>query len=267
MKRIALVMMFTVGTVGCGEGGIVTEGGLDTTAEELAAGSRYLALGDSIVFGYNPNFDTAIGSKKISNFRGYPEVLDDKAGVVANPSCMGETSASFSDRTARDNGCSQWRRDGKALHVTYASTSQSQIAFAQSYLRANTSTKTVSVQIGANDLLLLQADCNGDAGCILGGLPGTLAKVELNLDKIFKALRSAYSGKIVAVNYYAPTQSDQTVVLGTKSLNVSIAKVAAANLIPVAGTPTRHSRTRRPVLAASPARPDCSSPCPMATAA
>src|SRR5690349_4558012 len=68
---------------------------------------KYLALGDSVAFGYVPSgavpppnyFDP-------TSFVGYPELLAQQLGVhVANASCPGETTGSMLVTTALNNGC------------------------------------------------------------------------------------------------------------------------------------------------------------------
>src|SRR5436305_8956309 len=66
-------------------------------ARTVTAGSFYLALGDSVPFGFReatnaptPDYTDA------ANFRGYPELVGSELGLkVVNASCPGETSSSF----------------------------------------------------------------------------------------------------------------------------------------------------------------------------
>lgn len=72
-------------------------------APKVTSGSRYLALGDSVTFGYQespvvptPNYHVA------SNFLGYPEMLGAELRLkVANAACPGETSSSFINTSAQ----------------------------------------------------------------------------------------------------------------------------------------------------------------------
>lgn len=201
---------------GCG--GQVDAGGANTAA--LGDGVRYLALGDSIAFGYDPR----AAPTDPTAFVGYPATVaaDTRLGV-ANAACQGETSASFLDVTAPDNGCHAWRADGDFMHVAYASDAQSQLAFALDWLRAHPRTRLVTLGIGANDLLLAQIACGGDTTCTLGKLPGVAAALAANVAQIAAALRlGGYVGKIVAVNYYSVDYTDLAQQLALGAINQAL---------------------------------------------
>src|SRR5690242_2260760 len=84
--------------------------GLLLTPAFAANPVTYLALGDSVSFGMDPNLlPTATGQPlpKPSRFVGYPEVIggvDLRFHTLINASCPGETSGSFISGTAPDNG-------------------------------------------------------------------------------------------------------------------------------------------------------------------
>ena len=67
----------------------------------------YLALGDSIAFGYRPGDVTAAAQYlNPASFTGYPEDVAKTLGLnAANASCPGETSASLINPNAPSNGC------------------------------------------------------------------------------------------------------------------------------------------------------------------
>ena len=70
-KHIALALTFSFGIAGCG--GQADSGAEPVATEQaLAAGSNYLALGDSIPFGYNMNANPKVAASQV----GYPEILD-----------------------------------------------------------------------------------------------------------------------------------------------------------------------------------------------
>jgi hypothetical protein len=89
-----------------------------------ASNYTYLALGDSVSFGYDPTVTSPTPSK----YTGYPEVL---AGVLhleqsrkeVNASCPGQTSGSFLIG-GPDNGCQQFK-DTIGLHTNYTGTQSS----------------------------------------------------------------------------------------------------------------------------------------------
>lgn len=163
-----------------------------------AKDTRYLALGDSIAFGYNPTVPV-----DLKNYHGYPEFVSN--GVhqkVANASCVGETSGSFLLPGQPDLGCSQWKQSGAPMWVPYTGT---QIDYAVNYLRNNPNPKLVTINIGGNDLGLLQLQCAMDLNCELTRLPGVLAAYGNNLFTILFRLRheAGYKGPIVLLTYYA----------------------------------------------------------------
>jgi hypothetical protein len=211
-QALALSMMLGLPVLGGCVGGEVDTGD-PATENALSPKTQYLALGDSVAFGYNP-VDAVNHPKEIKFFTGYPEII--KSTVIpasANASCEGETSGSFLDVTSPDNGCHQWRADGNAMHVAYDSNAQSQMAFALNYVRKGGITK-VSLGIGANDLLLLQTSCAIQTqstssaaffGCVQQGLPAAIGGAVNNVVTIVSQLRgSGYAGQIELVTYYTP---------------------------------------------------------------
>jgi lysophospholipase L1-like esterase len=203
---------------GCG--GQVDGPATNEQAAMLGDGLRYLALGDSIAFGFDPR----AAPTDPTAFVGYPEQVsaDTRLGV-ANAACEGETSGSFLDVTAPDYGCHAWRHDGDTMHVDYASDSQSQLAFAVAWLHTHWRTRLVTIGIGANDLLLAQLACDGDTTCTLGKLPGVAAGIAANVSKIAATLRLAgYFGKIVVVNYYSLDYTDLAQQLALGAVNQAL---------------------------------------------
>ena len=73
----------------------------------VAPGSRYLALGDSVTFGYQePGVVPAPNYANAGSFVNYPQELGAVLGLkVTNAACPGETSASFINPSAQSNGC------------------------------------------------------------------------------------------------------------------------------------------------------------------
>jgi lysophospholipase L1-like esterase len=169
--------------------------------------SRYLALGDSVAFGYTPPAVTLPGTYlNAANFVGYPEMVARELELKdANASCSGEATGGFiSLNSTNDNGCRAYRTY-YPLHVTYTS---SQLDYAVAFLhRHRHATKLVTIDLGANDVFHLQTLCKtaaNPAGCVTTGLPGVLFTMQANLGHIFAALRATgYEGKIVALTYYA----------------------------------------------------------------
>jgi lysophospholipase L1-like esterase len=169
--------------------------------------TRYLALGESITFGYNPTVPIAL-----SNYHGYPEYVSDALNEkVANASCVGETSTSFLKLGVPDLGCSEWKAANLPMYINYTGT---QLNYAISYLKTNPNVKLVTINIGGTDLGLVQVACAGNANpvnCELSALPQTLATYGENLFNIFLKIRgTGYRGPIVLLTYYAFNYADNT---------------------------------------------------------
>ena len=191
-------------------------------ASAASEGHGYLALGDSVAFGTNPLLD----SSKASNFTGYPEVVAKELNIEdVNASCPGEATGGFISSMGLDNVCRPYRAHFP-LHVKYSGT---QLAFAESYLKANPRTRLVTIDLGANDAFRLAAGPGPDvwppSTCFTPNVveyfatmpPGCAVQ---NLNTIFDGLRSTgYDGLIVALTYYALDYSDPASVGGAQLLN------------------------------------------------
>lgn len=198
----------------------------------ITKGSGYLALGDSVTFGYEeqqvvpaPNYGDA------SSFIAYPALLGKRLHLtVANAACSGETSSSLIDSTAQSNGCENSPGGGPGyrtnfpLHVSY---SGSQLAYAVSYLKKHRNVRLVSLMIGANDFFVCQ-ETTADHCASLTEQTGVIATVEKNVATILTAIRkqAKYNGQIVIVNYYALNYADQTAAGQSQLLNSSIDNAA-----------------------------------------
>jgi lysophospholipase L1-like esterase len=206
--------------------------------QPVVAGSRYLALGDSVSFGFRE--DNAIPKPHVSKPKsiiGFPEDIAKNLGLkLTNAACPGETTASFLATSAQSNGCEN-HYDGTAtpapggyrtinpLHVSYKSSSQSQLAFAQAYLKKYPKTRLITIMIGANDAFLcLQSTTDGCTSEF-----GTLLKhISKNVTKIMKGLRGTahYTGQIALLTYYSTNYTDPVLSGETSTLNNAIVKAA-----------------------------------------
>jgi hypothetical protein len=221
MRRFSGVRLGVVGSLIVGLLALVPALPASATSSGNANPNNYLALGDSVPFGFNPLLVHPGVSP--SAFVGYPELVSDLFRLrlkVANASCPGETSTSLITGVKPDNGCQDYRHLPAALHVSYQG---SQLKFAEHYLADNPRTKFVSLMIGANDLFLLQDSCAASADvnkCIFDGLPGVLGTVSANLVTIYSALRATgYRGEFVAVTYYSTNYADPVVTAAVKALD------------------------------------------------
>jgi len=198
-----------------------------TPKTPVTPGSGYLALGDSVTFGYEeqqvvptPNYADA------SSLVGYPELLGSELHLtVANAACAGETSSSLIDPTAQSNGCENAPGGGPAyrtmfpLHVKY---SGSQLDYAVSYLKTHKNVRLVSLMIGANDFFVCQ-ETTADHCASLPEEAAVGATVAKNVKTILSAIRNKahYGGQIAIVNYYSLNYSIPADVSQSELLNTT----------------------------------------------
>jgi lysophospholipase L1-like esterase len=190
-----------------------------------SSSNDYLALGDSVAFGY---IDQA-GYEYYypTNFVGYADYDGLTLSLnVVDAGCPGETTSSFISSTGPDNGCRPYRTHFP-LHVVYGSAKSTQLAFATGFLQHHSDTGLVTINLGANDLFLLEQECNGDPTCIANGAPQVFATAAANMQTILAGLRATgYNGAIVIVNYYSLDYSNQFVTELTAGLNQAISAPA-----------------------------------------
>jgi lysophospholipase L1-like esterase len=219
--------------IGIGSSAAAGADGAARAAHPVVAGSRYLALGDSVSFGYREsNSIPAPNYSKPKSFVGFPEDVAANLGLkLTNASCPGETTASLINTKAQSNGCENTFHKGSPpvpggyrtvhpLHVHYAS-SESQLTFAERYLLAHPSTRLVSLMVGANDgYVCLQKYSDG---CLseFGALQKTVAA---NVTKILRGLRNKahYSGQIVLVAYYSTDYANSLDNTESQGLNSAL---------------------------------------------
>jgi lysophospholipase L1-like esterase len=205
---------------------VVTVG---TSAAGWADDNRpYLALGDSVVFGFITQAGFEYGNP--DNFVGYPDYAARLLRLAStNASCPGEATSSFLSSTGADNGCRAFRQLAP-LHVAYSTT---QLLFAEGFLDAHPNTRLVTIGIGANDVFILQRQCANSPNpqqCIAAGLPAVLATIAENLETILFTLRATgFRGVLMIVNYYSLDYSDPAGTGGTQLLNQAITEFAKAN--------------------------------------
>ncbi len=232
------------GTPGAGTGttdpGAAEDAGAPAVVPPRAS---YLAIGDSIAFGYNINHRSWLpdGTSKelpdqAANAIGYPEalvsMLERDAGrrvTLANTACPGEASGSLvTGRHVDDNNCFENRhlyalhseynhadydmRDGTAANKENFGSGISQLNHALDVLRDDPrQVKLVTITAGANDAMRFQnGACNwvqtfSDAACLAGGvLDAVLVKLQGNWEAMLDGIaQTGYTGPVVAVLYYS----------------------------------------------------------------
>ncbi len=215
-----------------------------------AAGRDYLALGDSVTFGYreadtspSPNYTDA------SSFVGFPEVVGAALGFnVANAACTGESSVSFVFNGGQSNGCENSPGGGRGyrtaspLHVSYGGT---QLQYAVQYLQSHPHTRLVSLMIGYNDLFICQETT---ADRCASEVPAVLKQVSTNVADILGAIRHSarYDGQVVIVNYYSFDYANSADNASTRAVNEALDGAAKPFHVQIADGFTAFETAARP---------------------
>ena len=203
----------------------IAHGAGATSSTLVGPKSYYLALGDSLAFGYQPNlsFSHSYPQQWYSN-----NLSAHHVGHYTNYGCNGETSATFVN-----GGCPY----SYLLHNYYFG---SQLNAALSFLKAHPgAVSPVSLDIGANDLL---PDINGSTCAISSTWSTDLANLDTRLTgtilpKLTAALtvNGVRTGDLVMMNYYDPYQNACPTSLSyVQTLNQHLAADAAQFNVPVA---------------------------------
>jgi len=212
---------------------------LATAAEKVT----YLALGDSIAFGFDPRIPIPSPEDR---YTGYPEkiaAMSSPLKWLANLGCPGQTSASFlvgplaaepskhCEFQLLPNGTYDPGYKAVGLHVPYQVPQMEEALFILNAEREHM--KAVSLNIGANDLILLQETCiaqhpqQDPTACIAQGLDATTTALAQNVATILGKIRDEghYDGPIALLTQYSPDYMDP---LQTGSLALANAKMVAA---------------------------------------
>ena len=146
----------------------------------------YLALGDSVAYGYQA---FKVGLPPSAFNTGY---VDDfgvrlrqiQPGIVTvNYGCPGETTSSFIA------GPCPWTSIGQQLHDNF---SGSQLDAAIAFLRAHPGeVSPITITIWGNDVSQFVGSCAGDSTCIQNGAPRFFVRIGMNLSTILRRLRAA----------------------------------------------------------------------------
>ena len=197
------------------------------------ANGTYLALGDSVAFGYVPSEAVpAPNYRDAHSFVGYPEFLAQQLNErVSNASCAGETTASMLFAGAQSNGCENSLGSNVGystlypLHVQYQGT---QMQYALQYLAAHKHTKLITIDIGANDAFLCQETTSDGCGSP-AEFSGVLNEIATNLGTIYHQLRvdAGYTGTIVTLSYYSLSYAPGQTALA-QLLNFALSGVTTA---------------------------------------
>jgi len=217
--------------------------------------SVYLALGDSLAFGYQlARFDANLPNENPAAFNtGYVDDLAQQLAAIdpgietVNLGCPGETTDSFLGLAP----CPY--HPPFALHTNYTG---SQMDAALKVLEDHRGqVSPVTIDIGANDELALVRSCTTSSGidlqCLINGSPATLAHIQTNLSTILGKIRDAapYTEIIVLGNYnpliVSAPGSDALAAQGNAALADTAAKFRAdfADPLPVFNPPVNEIPT------------------------
>jgi lysophospholipase L1-like esterase len=189
--------------------------------------SYYLALGDSITYGFQP--PKAKAGLPPSRFNtGYVDVFAARLRTIApkirlvNYGCPGESTKTFVG-----GGC-PGRGDVKGLHDAFKG---SQLDAALAFLRAHPGqVSPITLTLWGNDLDELAGACKGNFACIQAGAPRAFAQFASRLTSILKRLRvTAPKAEIIltgAWNFNVDDLRRTDPVF--RSADATIARVAAA---------------------------------------
>jgi lysophospholipase L1-like esterase len=169
----------------------------------------YLALGDSLAFGYQqakfnslfPNVDPAAFHTGYVDDFGFVLRLRDRNLQIVNDGCPGETTDSFI------NGPCQYQLAFALHHPYVGGATSSQLSDALTYLAAHRKfVNPITIDIGANDALgVTEGVCKLQPPCIAEHTPALFAHIASNLGLILTDLRSAAPhAKIIVLGLYNP---------------------------------------------------------------
>jgi lysophospholipase L1-like esterase len=217
-------------------------------ASAARVGNAYLALGDSLAYGYHAaQFKSQLESKgyvEPSTFdNGY---VDDFAAAlklghpklqVINDGCPGETSETFIDGSGLPGYCAGGPTGSPFpyafLHHSYAPYA-SQLADALAILKENPNVSPITLDIGANDVLqFLASKCGFPSTftCTPAEIEAEFAHIAGNAYSILAQLRAAApNAQIVLIGLYNPYPTVLPAPGGdatTAALNKALATVAS----------------------------------------
>lgn len=225
MSRMRLLVVLAMAAlVLAGAAGLVRPPATRAAATLVGPKAYYLALGDSLAFGYQPNWDWSHGYAD----QWFPMLRAKGTVSYVNYGCPGETSATFVS-----GGCPY----AYLRHVRY---SGSQLSAAVSFLKLHPGqVSPVSLDIGANDLL---GDINASTCTVSTSWSSDLKRLDTNLTQtilpqLVAALTSGgqRTGDLVMMNYYDPYQNSCANSLTyVNQLNAHLAADAAEFSVPVA---------------------------------
>jgi lysophospholipase L1-like esterase len=220
----------------------------DPVIQAPEAGGTYLALGDSLAFGYQAvkvNACAATGCTNPDSIfnTGYVDDYAASFGVsgvnTVNLGCPGETSSTLLNATNATTGCTTYPF---AIHSNHPG--ETQIQAAVDVLRSiGKKVSPITIDIGANDVLGAVRGCTDSTTgaisltCVQGAAPAVFATINSNLDSALNTLRQEGGVKheIIVVGLYNvlyPAIFQQTLIQ-TGSLAAAAAAGAASDQLAI----------------------------------
>jgi lysophospholipase L1-like esterase len=200
-KRVSVAGDLTVTQVSAD----ILIGDKDAPAPSHPSAGSYLALGDSIAYGYQAaKFNSQLPTPNPASFNtGYVDLFaqhmqqSNPGLVVVNEGCPGETTTSLINGFNPAGGLCG-RGSGFPypwLHHPYA-VGQSQLQNAVAYLGTHsTTTSPITLNIGANDLLVFLSGCgfgtpSYSASCVATGMNGVMSTIVGNVRTTLEQLQA-----------------------------------------------------------------------------
>jgi lysophospholipase L1-like esterase len=197
--------------------------------------SYYLALGDSIAYGFQPTKRPGMRASAFDS--GYVDVFAARLRKLApsirvvNYGCPGEATSTFMRGDCPAFG------DGFKLHDQFRG---SQLRAAESFLRAHTGeVSPITLTLWGNDWFPLLLDrCKGDVACVRKRGPATIASIRRRMTSILRRLRDAAPNAEIIVTGAWNVDPNQLGQLRPiyRSLDASIARAASGSRARVAKT-------------------------------
>lgn len=200
----------------------------------VKAGARYIALGDSLAFGYREAANLPAPTyNKAHSFVGYPEIVAKDLNLkLNNGSCPGETTGSMIRTKAASNGCEHGVGNvGPGYRSHYPLKSEylrSQLDWAIDILKFYRGARLVTVSLGADDVALCQKT-TADHCTSPAEISAMVTTVKNHMAQILYRLRQGalYKGQIVLVNDYSPNYADPVETNLVKQMNAAFDSSAA----------------------------------------
>jgi lysophospholipase L1-like esterase len=188
----------------------------------------YLALGDSIAYGLQPDkVDAGLPPSKFDT--GYVDVFAARMRAssphlrVVNYGCPGESTTTF-----LAGGC-PWLAD--RTHRLHDPFHGAQMAAALAFLRAHRGqVNPITVTLASNDLSAFENACHNDLGCVRARAPRAIAAFASRLSTILERLRTADPGAEIIVTglWSGDTLTFHQTDPLLRTVNATMARVTAA---------------------------------------